>query len=394
MRPLVKLTYQLNVKEGDFRFGHARLREYSESVTFYNGQEEEKARAERVFDGLYNVYRRYIRAQFPVRSLNFFQNIFSSVFGFSLMGLQIVLTGKFGAAQATYKTVITAIGLVGTLAAGLSSVPQYFTNSAQMAGYAHRVGQMLDKLADLLNTYEHEDADLQYLSGEEVAIRGLRCRTPGGEVLFRDMTFNVPRGQSLLIYGPSGSGKSSLLRIIGGLWPIERGLITRPEGTKGMFFVPQRPYIFQGTLRENLLYPDGERSAMMDADVDALLTELDLKDVVTRFAGGLDEEAPWPDMLSGGEQQRLGLARMLLQRPAYAVCDESTSALDQPLEKRCMDMCNARGITLISVGHRPTLLLHHENVLRLDGKGGYSVHPSREDPLWAMANAWDSTGEA
>jgi ABC-type uncharacterized transport system fused permease/ATPase subunit len=242
--------------------------------------------------------------------------------------------------------------------------------------------------------------------GSEVGVEKLTCRTPTGEILFKNMTFNVRSGESVIIMGPSGCGKSSLLRVIAGLWPFEAGRVSRPAvvGTGGLFFVPQRPYIVEGTLREQLLYPHSPRQqACSDEQLLQLLRSVRLGHLVTTqrdratdddpqytracsstadAVALLDDDKKWAEVLSGGEQQRLGIARVLYHRPVFALMDESTSAMDVELEAHCMGLVRAQGVTCVSVGHRPSLLAFHEFCLLLDGHGGYRFGPvPRDDPV-------------
>lgn len=212
---------------------------------------------------------------------------------------------------------------------------------------------------------------------DEVGTEKLVCRTPGGEVLFRNMSFTVRRGDHTIIMGPSGSGKSSLLRVLAGLWPFEEGRVFRPSAIgSGVLFLSQRPYIIDGSLRDQILYPGKASECKMSDDaLKGLLRDVRLGHLVDEREDILDVERNWAEILSGGEQQRLGFARLLYHNPVFALMDESTSAMDVDLEAHCMLLTMRRGVTCVSVGHRPTLLGFHKFVLRLDGFGGYSFGP-------------------
>ena len=246
-----------------------------------------------------------------------------------------------------------------------------------LAGKVHRVGEMLEKVDEATRamTAFHRSGRIRENAGE-IVVENLTCSTPdNSKVLFRNMSFRVVQGQSLLIMGPSGAGKTSLLRVLGGLWPFEEGTLSKPStvGRGGMFFLPQRPYITLGTLRQQLIYPHRpEEQVASDDELIDLLKTLGLTHLLY-YNEGLDATESWADMLSGGEQQRLGFARLFYHKPAFCIMDESTSALDVPLEKKCMEMCSVYKITVVSVGHRPTLIPFHARLLKLDGEGGCTI---------------------
>jgi ABC-type uncharacterized transport system fused permease/ATPase subunit len=189
--------------------------------------------------------------------------------------------------------------------------------------------------------------------------------------LYRDLSLRVEVGDSVVVMGPSGCGKSSLLRVIAGLWKPDSGIVSRPSIGAGIFFVPQTPYIaLGGTLREQITYPDqpeGDWATRFDVFEDILKT-VALEYLVAR--SGLDTAEDWDQALSGGEKQRLGFARLLFRSPRFAVMDESTSALDVETERRCLQACVDRNITMISVAHRPSVVEFHKNIFMLDGRGG------------------------
>jgi putative ATP-binding cassette transporter len=185
---------------------------------------------------------------------------------------------------------------------------------------------------------------------------------PNGQVLLADTALTVNAGDSVLIRGPSGCGKSTLLRVLAGIWPhaSSRGVSTSPLVTlpKDSVFMPQRPYFPQGSLRQALTYPDST-TPYSDAQLQHALEEA----LLPHLASQLDVEGQWTQQLSGGEQQRLALARVLLKRPRWVFADEATSALDEDSEKHVYEklkaMVQAQDGALVSIAHRPGVAAYH-----------------------------------
>jgi putative ATP-binding cassette transporter len=186
-----------------------------------------------------------------------------------------------------------------------------------------------------------------------------------------NLSLSIGPGHGLLIVGPSGCGKSSLLRAIAGLWHAGSGRIIGPESQE-MLFLPQRPYMVQGSLREQLLYPNGH-IGRTDEVLLEVLKQVNLPDLAANF-DGLDAELDWSKVLSVGEQQRVAFARVLLIGPRYAILDEATSALDIANEESLYEQLAATSTTLVSVGHRPSILKYHQQVLVLSGDGNWKLH--------------------
>jgi putative ATP-binding cassette transporter len=196
-----------------------------------------------------------------------------------------------------------------------------------------------------------------------------------------DLDLEVCSGERLLVVGRSGIGKSSLMRSIAGLWTRGGGSVTRPPPGDTLF-LSQKPYMTMGSLRENVLYPNAERS-VADQDILDVLAKVNLANVAQRL-GGLDSgNQPLQTILSLGEQQRLAFARLLLAKPSLVILDESTSALGLGDEKLMYTLMQELGITVISVGNRPSLLPFHSKVLRLKGDGAWAL----ETPEQASENA-------
>eukprot|EP00775_Hariotina_reticulata_P002919 gene2919-3206_t len=204
----------------------------------------------------------------------------------------------------------------------------------------------------------------------------------------RELSFEVRRGCSVMLMGPNGCGKSSLFRVLAGLWPLQAGEIMCPSKSE-LFYLSQRPYLVTGTLRDQLLYPvpparvwagssasdkqhfenvSGQVPTYTgrDEELAACLAAVELDYLLGRGAGW-DQVQPWQETLSGGEKQRLAMARLLLHKPAYAILDECTSAVSADGEIKLYEACVAAGITLLSIAHRPTLKRFHQLVVHIDG---------------------------
>ena len=188
--------------------------------------------------------------------------------------------------------------------------------------------------------------------------------------IIKNLNLSIEAKQSLLVVGPSGCGKTSLLRMISGLWEPNKGVVKKPK-TGDLLFIPQKPYMLLGSLREQLCYPT-EVAKYSDEQLTSVLNEVNLKTLVDRYPN-LDIKQDWPRILSLGEQQRLAFARLLLNSPSFAVLDEATSALDIETEKKLYNLLQERELSLISVGHRPSLKDFHENILELNGKGDWKL---------------------
>uniref|UniRef100_A0A8C7HQK8 ATP-binding cassette, sub-family D (ALD), member 3b n=1 Tax=Oncorhynchus kisutch TaxID=8019 RepID=A0A8C7HQK8_ONCKI len=207
--------------------------------------------------------------------------------------------------------------------------------------------------------------------------------TPNGDILIKDLSFEVTSGTNVLVCGPNGCGKSSLFRVLGELWPLFGGRLTKPERGK-LFYVPQRPYMTLGSLRDQVIYPDTvedqRRKGTSDKVLKDYLDNVQLGHILER-EGGWNTVQDWMDVLSGGEKQRMAMARLFYHKPQFAILDECTSAVSVDVEDFIYSHCRTVGITLFTVSHRKSLWKHHEYYLHMDGRGSYEFKPITQETV-------------
>jgi putative ATP-binding cassette transporter len=219
---------------------------------------------------------------------------------------------------------------------------------------------------------------VEFRLGRDVRLDNIDLSTPGGEQLIvSKLSMHVQPGDHWVISGRTGVGKSSLLRLMAGLWCKGSGAVTIPPASETMF-LPQKPYMLPGTLREQLFYPHMP-SGRTDAQLQGFLERVCLSDLAVRY-GGFDTSREWSRVLSLGEQQRVAIARALMVQPRYLFLDEATSAVDFATERSLYDALADSGITCISVGHRESLLSFHCHELRLLGLGRWQVRRATSVP--------------
>ena len=403
MRPIVKLQFAQQVLEGIFRYVHLRIREFSESITFYRGVGIEKKTSDDAFKKLYVNQKKFINRQAIVQLVRQYFTLFNPIFCFGMIvfvpspnSSGTLSGGGFSQTSIIFSTLQSSITPIINIVALSSQI-------AQIAGTVHRVGDLIEKINNAIGllkineerqrpiTAVHREITDEEVNNNEIQVINVSCKLPsenGNEnrILFDDLTFNVKAGEPTIIVGPSGSGKTSLLRILGGLWPTKgSGTIKKPNkiGYNGIFFLPQRPYLSLSTLREQFIYPHTIKD--IANGVDALdkklynyLQLLHLDHLLDDYS--FDSIENWSDIFSGGEQQRVGFVRVFYHRPKFCIMDEATSALDVDLETICMNACHQFNVTCISVGHRSTLTKFHVQELRLHGDGNYSVKNLTSSP--------------
>ncbi|MDB9341616.1 MULTISPECIES: ABC transporter ATP-binding protein/permease [Cyanophyceae] len=341
-------------READFRYGLVRVRENAESIAFYGGQNQESQQLKQKFIRVFANIKRLIRWQFQ---LNVFQNgyqLLTFILPFVILAPRIfdreLEIGAVTQAQAAFERVGLALGLIIT----------QFNQISVLAAGTQRLTELKNGIQKL-SSLPPEDK-IKILENRYIAVKNLTLETPKQISLIKDLSLTVQPGESLIIVGVSGVGKTSLLRAIAGLWVHGKGKIERPPN-EHILFLPQRPYMPWGSLRQQLIYPLTETNIQPEILL-KILQEVHLPDLATRH-GGLDAVIDWSRVLSLGEQQRLAFARLLVIKPKYAILDESTSALDVETEAGLYQKLQTTSITYISVGHRKELLNYHQLVLEL-----------------------------
>ncbi|MDB9540911.1 ABC transporter ATP-binding protein/permease [Anabaenopsis tanganyikae CS-531] len=369
---LIGINFNQLKREADFRYGLVHVRDNAESIAFYQGETEEILQLKQRFLQAIRNFELLINWQ---RNLGFFTtsyNYFVSALPY------LVIAPIYFAGDTEFGTFTQAAIAFSQIFRALSVVVSQFENLTAFAAGIERMGD----LAAVLETTNQTPSGMTTIDITEdshLALRRVTLLTPNYErTLVRDLPFSLQPGEGLVIVGHSGSGKSSLLRAIAGLWNAGTGQIIRPALSEIMF-LPQRPYMVLGSLRSQLLYPNPDND-ISESKMRHVLEEVNLAELPERF-GGFEIELDWANVLSLGEQQRLAFARLLLSRPSYVILDEATSALDLANEKKLYEQLKAKETTLISVGHRPSLLQYHEYVLELDGSSNWRFLPISEYTL-------------
>ena len=352
-KPLVKLNFRQQRREADFRFSLVRIRENSESVSLYHGEDEEGRILGSRFRALVSNYLKLIACE---KRLGFFTLGYAQL---AVIFPILVAAPMYFAKIITMGSIMQISSAFGRVQDSLSTVINNFSSWASFKADVDRLALFFDSMAraDAVKCLKPEE------KGGSFKALGLEVRTPQGQVLCPGISLELKPGDRLLVRGRSGCGKSTLVRAIAGIWPFAEGSITYPANARALF-LSQRPYLPLGTLREACCYP-GKPADVQKGEVERWLEALGLG----AFIGRLDQEDNWAQILSLGEQQRVAIARALLQKPGLLILDEATSALDPALEERACTLL-ARELPkaiVVSVGHRPSLARFHNLSLDCDG---------------------------
>ena len=363
-RSLVGLYFERQRYEADFRFSLARLREYAEQIALLKGETAERrlsmGRFGRIFDNYLQIVDRRKRLM-----------AFTSTYGQISPFIPYIVAAPFYFAGKIQLGVMTqTAGAFGRVEAALGFFVTYYTSLADFKAVLDRLSSF-DAAIEQAHDMERANAIVTPpASAGEIAISNLDLALPDGRVIVMNAQLTLNPGEALLLSGHSGSGKSTLFRAVSGVWPFGRGSISVPTGARVML-LPQKPYIPIGTLRNAVTYP--QDAAGFD---DAALHKALENALMGPFIERLDEEDNWSQRLSGGEQQRLAVARALLAKPDWLFLDEATSALDEPTEAALYHVLadTLPGTTVVSIGHRSTLAAFHQRrvVMEKNAEGVYT----------------------
>ena len=437
--------------EGAFRGSHARLRAHAESVAFFGGGAREAATVGARLRELLSHSRALARARWAhAVADDFFSKQLPHNVTWALTVLYALDHSPEDASDvaAQGRLVNDMRYLAGVVTACFSAFGELLAlgkRLAELGGGVGRVAQLLEAVEAAERLHSKTGGGGEQGGGEgagagaaardggpplpsagarpspSIEFDGVDVVTPAGKLLARRLSVAVAPGRSLLVTGPNGSGKSSIFRVLGGLWPLVSGTVRSPGGgeagsaggpldTADVFYVPQRPYTTIGTLREQVTYPLSARAAAakhsegsgaaseaaalaaLDAELDALARVVRLSYLVEREGGwGCSAVAEWGEVLSLGEQQRLGMARLFFHRPRFGVLDECTNATSVDVEASLYEHARSLGITLVTVTQRAALLRHHAAELALsDGEGAWTL---REIERGAGSGAGREAGE-
>ncbi|KAL7753936.1 ATP-binding cassette long-chain fatty acid transporter pxa1 [Sorochytrium milnesiophthora] len=428
--PFGRLAAQEAKLEGDFRTAHTRLTINAEEICFYHGEQLEESILSKVYGNLV----RHVNSIYRIRiGYNMFED-FLIKYVWSAVGLGVCAVPVFFPQWAGYKerqqtrqiessaaSLVTggsnqpeapSVSQLATGSKTRSHTQSFITNKrlllsladaggrimysykelAELAGYTSRVYSLISVLHGLRENRYYRDPDvaltatshtLSQINGQVVqGYPGLRfMQVPivipnaagrNGESLVNPLDLSIERGDHLMITGPNGVGKTSIARVIRGLWPVFEGTLKRPD-TQSITYIPQKPYLVLGSLRDQVIYPHThaqmKASGRQDEELFKIL-ELVHLDYLLEREGGWDTVKEWKDVFSGGEKQRINLARVFYHKPQFAVLDECTSAVSSDVEGLMYNRAKEMGITLVTISHRPSLFKYHKLLLRITGEDG------------------------
>jgi putative ATP-binding cassette transporter len=362
----VSLSFLQQRREADFRFGLMHLREHHESVAFHNGEAGEKRRLSELFDLLAHNWRQIM-------------GLTKRVTFFSTSMAQATLVFPLMVGAPAYFSGAIPLGGVFQTANALNRVVEnmswFVTYYIELAAYSATI-QRLWSFRDAVDRahLQPQGPSLHFLHGAGYRTEGVNIDLPDGRRLLSDVNFSLSPGQSVMISGPSGQGKSTLLRTLAGIWPYASGALTKPVDARTLF-APQKAYVPPGPLRWAIEYPGLDGAADSEALVSALQTV-----GLDSLTASLDVEDAWARRLSGGEAQRLVWARIILHRPDVLFLDEATANLDAEWEEAFYTHLKRElpGLTLVSVAHRPNLRKFHDTFIRVDRDRGVIIVPAEE----------------
>ena len=358
-RPQIKLNFEQQRYEANFRHHMVRVREYSESIALDKGEQVERSHLDMRFSSVLSNYLKLIKKQ---KNLIWFTSFFGQA---AIIFPFLVAAPRFFSGAIQLGELMQIASAFGRVQDALSWFVDNYASLASWRATTDRLTSFEDNLiataqqiraqsaTKIVANTNHSAADI--LAVNTLTAQNLTIQLPNGQVLLEQPELSAAPGDMVLLKGPSGSGKSTLFRVFAGIWPFSKGQTHLPAGA---MFIPQRPYFPDGSLRDALAYPQPASTysdeALQQALTDALLPKL---------CSRLDDHDAWSQKLSGGEQQRLAIARVLLKKPQWIFADEATAALDEVAEKTLYEKLQAHIQSvkggMVSIAHRPTVAAFH-----------------------------------
>ncbi|XP_021741036.1 ABC transporter D family member 1-like [Chenopodium quinoa] len=407
------LASQEQQLEGTFRFMHERLRTHAESVAFFGGGAREKTMVDSKFEKLLNHSLILMKKRWLYGILDDFvtkQLPHNVTWGLSLLyALEHKGDRSLTSTQGDLAHALRFLAsVVSQSFLAFGDILELHKKFVELSGGINRIIE-LDEFLDAAQSEYLTQTSLASegnfaLSEETISFTDVDIITPSQKLLTRRLTCDIVPGKSLLVTGPNGSGKSSVFRVLRGIWPIVSGRLVKPsqlyekgiESDCGIFVVPQRPYTCLGTLRDQVIYPLSREEAeirglqrdeghhtrtssdVLDKQLQVILENVKLTYLLER-EGGLGAALNWEDVLSLGEQQRLGMARLFFHKPKFAILDECTNATSVDVEEHLYTLAANLGITVVTSSQRPALIPFHALELRLlDGEGSWELRKIKQ----------------
>ncbi|CAN0618046.1 vitamin B12/bleomycin/antimicrobial peptide transport system ATP-binding/permease protein [Burkholderia multivorans] len=357
--PLVSINYQQQRVEADFRFGLIRVRENAEQIAFYDGESTENRNAQSLFVRIRDNWWRVMKY---TKRLTFVLSFYGQI---AIIFPLVVAAPRYFAGAFSFGVLMQISSAFGTVSDSFSWFINSYSTLVEWRATVNRLREFkrVMRASHLKESVspatEHGGINLHYVDAERLSTSSLKLALPNGDALANIGTVTIEPGSRWLVRGKSGSGKSTFMRALAGLWPFGDGAIDAPVGAR-MMFVPQTSYLPIGTLKAALAYP-----AAADAFSDDVCREALRACHLEGYAGRLDETGHWTRILSPGEQQRLAGARVLLHKPDFLFLDEATSALDPDNEARLYHLFNERlpKAAIVSIAHRESLEAFHGDTI-------------------------------
>ena len=354
-RPLIKIGFDQQRYEANFRFSLVRLRENTEGVALYRGEASELQNFRSNFRDVITIWWTKMVKQ---KQLGWFQSFYGQV---AIIFPFLVASPRFFSGQMPLGGIFQIASAFGQVQGALSWFLNAYTSFANWKATVDRLVGFSESIERVRLEADRLDGDRIEGDAGTLSLEAVSLQLPQGRPLLAATSLELRPGESVLVSGPSGAGKSTLFRALAGIWPYWTGRISLPKGAR-LLFLPQKPYLPIGTLRHAVSYPE-ESSKFSDEELKSALSAVGL-------SGDLERSENWAQVLSGGEQQRLAFARALLNKPDWLFLDEATASLPEDAQDALYRLLKERlpHTTVVSIGHRASLASHHQRQLEWRGE--------------------------